>query len=370
VSRRSALIRALVLSSFTAAIAREARAQAAPSTVTILRRTPVRTAPSDLASTIVYLTPSTFEVTQFRVHGGFVRLLRRDIDRRSTSRGYGYIATVDVAIDSASTDTVSTRTAGVTSSRSDTASRTRPDSIPPARLDTTTVTRADATPRAVESTQTRSFPLETAAGLRPVNVSVEPTTHDGRRGLRVALSDDAQRRLQQLPPDEQARFEQLVVIDGTDFSNGVIEAEIAGTPASNSGEGARGFVGIAFRLQPDMRTYDAFYLRPTNGRADDQERRNHSAQYISHPAWPWYRLRQESPGRYEAYVDLVPDTWTPIRIEVHGAKARLFVNGQAQPTLIVNDVKSGERAHGAIALWTGPGTVAHFRNLRVSPSDR
>jgi hypothetical protein len=42
---------------------------------------------------------------------------------------------------------------------------------------------------------------------------------------------------------------------------------------------ARGFAGIAFRVQPDLRTYDAFYLRPTNGRADDQVRRNHAAQY-------------------------------------------------------------------------------------------
>ena len=163
------------------------------------------------------------------------------------------------------------------------------------------------------------------------------------------------------------RVDELAVIEGSDFSNGVIEAEIAGAPGPNAGEGARGFVGIAFRVQPDLKTYDAFYLRPTNGRADDQERRNHSVQYISHPAWPWNRLRQETPGRYEAYVDLVPDAWTPIRIEVRGNKARLYVNGQAQPTLIVNDVKSGEQAHGAIALWIDPGTVAYFRNLRVSP---
>ena len=39
-----------------------------------------------------------------------------------------------------------------------------------------------------------------------------------------------------------------------------------------------------------------------------------------------------------------------------------------QPTLIVNDVKSGAGASGAVALWLGPGTVAHFRNLRVTAS--
>jgi hypothetical protein len=58
--------------------------------------------------------------------------------------------------------------------------------------------------------------------------------------------------------------------------------------------------------------------------------------------------------------------WTRIRIEVRGERARLFVHGQEQPTLIVNDVKSGASGRGAVALWIGPGTVAHFRNLTVN----
>ena len=125
-----------------------------------------------------------------------------------------------------------------------------------------------------------------------------------------------------MTPEEQQRFaqqglaEQLAVIEASDFGDGVIEAEIAGAPRADAGEGARGFVGIAFRVQDDLKTYDAFYLRPTNGRADDQVRRNHSAQYIAHPDWPWFRLRKEFPEKYEAYVDLVPGEWTKIRIEV------------------------------------------------------
>jgi hypothetical protein len=216
-------------------------------------------------------------------------------------------------------------------------------------------------------------PLESPAGLRLHNVSATPATLQEKKGLRVELSEETRRRVQAMTPAEQQQAvqqglaEQLAVIEAIDFGDGVIEAEIAGAPGPNAGEGARGFVGIAFRVQPDLKRYDAFYLRPTTGRADDQVRRNHSAQYISHPAWTWNRLRQETPSRYEAYVDLVPDAWTPIRIEVRGNKARLFVNGETQPTLIVNDVKSGEHARGAIALWIDPGTIAHFRNLRVSP---
>lgn len=212
----------------------------------------------------------------------------------------------------------------------------------------------------------QEYRLESGKGLTLVDVQAEPATLDGKHGLRVSISPEAKARLAQAPAGQPASPEQLAVIDGSDFGNGVIEAEIAGAPAPDAPAGARGFVGIAFRVKPDQRTYDAFYLRPTNGRADDQLRRNHAAQYISHPDWPWYRLRDETPGKYESYVDLEPGKWTRIRIEVEGEHARLFVHGQSQPTLVVNDLKSGAQARGAIALWIDSGTIAHFRALRVS----
>jgi hypothetical protein len=220
-----------------------------------------------------------------------------------------------------------------------------------------------------QATQARRYPLESAKGLRLHNVTAEPVTYKGKRGLRVTTAADAQRRVDSLPVGQQSQFERLAVIEGTSFANGVIEAEIAGAPGAGAAPGARGFVGIAFRVQPDMRTYDAFYLRPTNGRAEDQERRNHSAQYISHPEWTWNRFRNETPSRYESYVDLVPGAWTKVRIEIRGTQARLFVHDQPQPTLIVNDLKTGAEARGAIALWIDVGTVAHFRNLRVRSLD-
>ena len=225
-----------------------------------------------------------------------------------------------------------------------------------------------AIPASAQQAPSGRYPLASTAGLRPHNVTVTATTHAGKAGVRVTTSDEVQRRVQALPVEQQSLVERLVVLDGTDFASGVIEAEIAGAPAPGAQEGARGFVGIAFRVQPDLKKYDAFYLRPTNGRADDQVRRNHSVQYISHPDWTWNRLREETPKKYESYVDLVPDAWTRIRIVVRGDTARLFVHGQAQPTLVVNDVKSGAGARGAVALWIGPGTVAHFRDLRVSRS--
>lgn len=205
----------------------------------------------------------------------------------------------------------------------------------------------------------QQFALDTVKGLRPHNVTFEPATLEGRKGVRVTVDK----------PMSAANgpMEQLAIVEGVEFGNGVIEAEIAGAPAPNAPEGARGFVGIAFRLQSDLKTYDAFYLRPTNGRAEDQERRNHATQYISHPDWPWNRLRKETPSRYESYVDVQPGVWTKVKIEVRGDKARLYVNEQPQPVLLVNDVKTGATAKGGVALWIDSGTVAHFRNLTVAP---
>jgi hypothetical protein len=156
----------------------------------------------------------------------------------------------------------------------------------------------------------------------------------------------------------------LAVLKEAPFHNGSIEVEVAGQPAAGSPTDARGFVGIAFRVQGGGAKYELIYLRPTNGRADDMLRRNHSTQYESQPDWPWSRLRSESPGVYESYVDLETAAWTKYRIVVKGNRAELFVNGAAQPCLIVKDLKLGD-VSGAIALWIGPGTEAWFSGLKV-----
>ncbi|MGH9374392.1 MAG: hypothetical protein ACRD15_22980 [Vicinamibacterales bacterium] len=233
--------------------------------------------------------------------------------------------------------------------------------------------------------QTRHYPLESLDGLGLLNVTAEPATLHGRKGLRLTLSDETRQRLKTLEgmtpeerkknmtPEELTRIgrglpflDQLAWLQDLDFSSGVIEVELAGDLEPGAAEGARGFVGIAFRLQEDKATYDTFYLRPTNARAQDQERRNRTVQYMSHPEWPWPRLRKETPAKYESYVDLVPGEWTKIRIDVRGEQARLYVRDHEQPTLIVNDVKSGAHGKGMVALWIGPGTVAQFRNLTVT----
>lgn len=207
--------------------------------------------------------------------------------------------------------------------------------------------------------KTITIRLDNLNEMEPRNVKMEQVTFKGRKALRV--SDAAAANVED--------GIQLVILKQTAFQDGVIEIELAGEPAATAGTGARGFVGVAFRVAAaagkDATKYECFYLRPTNGRADDQVRRNHSTQYISYPEFPWHRLRKEFPEKYESYVDLVPGEWTKVKIEVRGNQARLFVHNAPQPALIVNDLKQGA-SQGQIALWVGTAAVAHFANLRVS----
>jgi hypothetical protein len=196
-----------------------------------------------------------------------------------------------------------------------------------------------------------SLGAQTVEQLDGRNVNLSATTYQGKTAVRVDAKPDA------------ANASSFAIVKGSKFHNGTIEVEMAGKPAAAAGPGARGFIGIAFRLQGDQ--YEYIYLRPTNGRADDQVRRNHSTQYGAQPGWDFDRLRKESPEKYESYVDLEPGVWTRVKVTVEGTKARLYVHGSSQPCLIVNDMKHGD-GEGSVALWVGPGTEGYFSGLKVT----
>ena len=184
------------------------------------------------------------------------------------------------------------------------------------------------------------------------NVSIAETNYKGRSAIQVIAAPGA------------ADATSYAVIKDASFRDGTIEVDLAGQPAAGAGGFARGFIGMAFRLQGDG-SYEYIYLRPTNGRADDQIRRNHSTQYSSYPNFGFGRSREEAPGKYESYVDLQPGVWTKYKIELEGRKARLYVNGAEQPCLIVDDLKLEPR-EGGVALWVGPGTEGYFSNLKIA----
>src|SRR6186713_10422 len=72
--------------------------------------------------------------------------------------------------------------------------------------------------------QPKIFALESIAGLRLHNVKAEPATLQGKKGIQVTRS-----------PEAGDVAETLAVIEGLDFDNGVIQAEIAGAPGVGAG---------------------------------------------------------------------------------------------------------------------------------------
>jgi hypothetical protein len=193
---------------------------------------------------------------------------------------------------------------------------------------------------------------QTADHLQAKNATVTQTNFKGRSGVQVTANPDA--------PNATS----YAVVKDAVFRDGTIEVDLAGQPAAGAFQAARGFIGIAFRLQSDGK-YEYIYLRPTNGRADDQVRRNHSTQYSSYPDFDFAQSRKEAPEKYESYADMQPGVWTKFKVEVDGPKARLYVNGAEQPCLIVNDMKLEPKA-GGVALWVGPGTEGYFANLKIT----
>ena len=202
------------------------------------------------------------------------------------------------------------------------------------------------------------LPLESAEGLTLLNARAEPVTRDGRRALRLHALDE-------VGPDDVV----LALVAGLELADGEISVEVAGAPLPGAPAEMRGFIGVSFHVSADGSRSEDMYLRPDNGRAEDQLRRNHAVQYTSTPEYPWYRLRKEAPGQYEAYVDLQSGVWTPMRVKVSGTRAELYVNGGEQPTLIVRDLKHGAGT-GLVALWAHRTTEAYFRNLVISPASR
>lgn len=191
--------------------------------------------------------------------------------------------------------------------------------------------------------------------LEPVQVSMSIEKLMGKQALKV-IKDSTVKGV-----DEPT----FVKIKGIDFKNGTIEVKVLSRLLKDAPEFARGFIGVAFRINESNTKFESIYLRPANARVEDQVRRNHSIQYYSYPDYKFDRLRKEAPEAYESYADMALNEWITMRIEVKGQQAKLYLNDNEQPFLIVNDLKMGADASGTIGLWVDVGTEGFFTDLKI-----
>ncbi|MFD2904215.1 hypothetical protein [Sphingobacterium anhuiense] len=192
--------------------------------------------------------------------------------------------------------------------------------------------------------------------LTAVQTSMSITHIKGKKAVRVVKSPTVKE-------DDEATY---VKINDFNFKNGIIEVEVLSRLLPDAPAHARGFIGLAFRINEDDSKFESIYVRPTNSTVNDQLRRNRTIQYFSYPNFKFPHSRASAPGQYESYAPIALDEWIKLKIEVNGDQAKLFINDSKQPYLIVNDLKMGADQSGSLGLFVDIGTEGFFRNLKVS----
>jgi len=188
--------------------------------------------------------------------------------------------------------------------------------------------------------------LADGKGLHIFNRSVSSFKDGTKTGLRLSEGAD----------------NGVAYLQGIELGNGTVELDIRGKDVQQ-----QSFVGVAFHGVDDT-TYDAVYFRTFNFRTDDQARRKRAVQYVSHPTYPWQKLRAEHPGEYEQPVTPAPDPngWFHVRVVVASPQVSVFVADATQPSLVVRQLS--DRHTGRVGLWVGNNSGGDFANLRIVPT--
>jgi sugar lactone lactonase YvrE len=138
-----------------------------------------------------------------------------------------------------------------------------------------------------------------------------------------------------------------------DFQNGVVEVDVAAS-------GSRCFPGISFRRQ-DNENGESFYIRPHKSGKSDALQYAPVIQGMS--GWQLY-----NGDGFTASAELPVETWIHIRLEFAGTQARVFLNDETAPSLVVHDLKHG-LSKGSVGLIGENGESARFANFRYRIDD-
>jgi hypothetical protein len=152
------------------------------------------------------------------------------------------------------------------------------------------------------------------------------------------------------------------------FHDGVIEVDMLSRLLPDAPDFARGFIGIAFRINEDDTQFESFYIRPTNSvnMTDDHVRIAHGCQYFSYPKYTFAYFRENNITKYEASIHNELDQWVHLKAVIKGAHASFYLNNEDTPTLEVNDMFHGKEATGDIGFFVDIGTEGFFKNLCVN----
>lgn len=154
------------------------------------------------------------------------------------------------------------------------------------------------------------------------------------------------------------------------FHNGIIEVKLLSRLLPDAPDFARGFIGIAYRVNEDDSEFESFYVRPTNGRAcTDVVRRSHGCQYFSYPGYTFSYFREYGITKYEAKVDVDLNEWFTLKATIEDEHAEFYLNQNTEPVLIVEDMKHGVGRKGFVGIFVDIGTEAFVSEMNVVCTD-
>lgn len=212
----------------------------------------------------------------------------------------------------------------------------------------------------------RAVPLH-ANTVTTASVVVEDRVAAGRAALGVRLSEEIEAHGRPgIDFVDQPTFAVVPVV----VKNARVSVDILSRLRPSAPDFARGFAGLAFRINDDFSRFESVYLRPLNGSLESPppERVGRAVQYFAYPDWPFDRLREQRPNAgYEAAADIGLDTWHTLEVDVVDDRVDAWVDGKK----VLHTVGLAGARPGRLGLFVDIGTDATFSRLRVTPhSDR
>lgn len=140
-----------------------------------------------------------------------------------------------------------------------------------------------------------------------------------------------------------------------EFENGVIEVDIAV-------DGSRSYPGIIFRYQSD-RNYERFYVRPHVANGLSSNALQYTPVINGIAGWQLY-----SGEGFTGPAAIPHNVWVPLKMEIKGRQARVYLGEGSEPALVINDLKHGS-SKGTVGVFNANDDTAHFSNFRYEMDD-
>lgn len=191
-----------------------------------------------------------------------------------------------------------------------------------------------------------------------VNTEIKNINMDNNEVLRVIKAN----KIYEFDENTYARIKNLKL------RNGTIEVDMMSRLLPDAPDFARGFIGIAFRINEDDSEFESFYIRPTNSTndTDDPVRQAHGCQYFAYPKYTFAYFRENSITGYEAPIHNELNQWIHLKAVINNNCASFYLNNESDPTLIVKQLIHKDTDAGSIGFFVDIGTEAFFKNLKVN----